>query len=101
MGIKTTKLLLLLAALIFRKGWRISSFDNGLIRAVGGSDHRISQLADAGNGNFDDVARHQVARRLESDADPGRRSGGDQVARLQGHIGADRLDNGADIENQV
>ena len=39
-------------------------------------------------------------RRIEADADAGRRAGGDDVARLQRDAGGERLDDGRNVEDQ-
>ena len=61
---------------------------------------RILEGADAVDLDPDDVAGLEVARRVEADADAGRRAGGDDVAGLQRHAGRDRRDDRRDVEDQ-
>src|SRR5262245_6889761 len=61
----------------------------------------VFQHANATDLDAGDVARQQVFRRLESDANARRRSRRDDVARLQRDSRRDRGDDGRDIEDQA
>src|SRR6185437_4418348 len=63
-------------------------------------DHAVAQQAYAFSLDLDDVARLEVARRVESRPGPGRRARDDDVASYQRREGRDVVDEIAETEDQ-
>src|SRR3954451_3627671 len=61
----------------------------------------VAQLTDALDAHPHNVAALQEPRRLQADADAGRRARRDDVARQQRHAGRERLHQAGDVEDQV
>src|SRR6266550_3776025 len=61
----------------------------------------VGQRPDAGDRYQDLISRLEKARRIEADPDPGRRAGGDEIARLQGEPCRNRCHQRGDIEDEV
>src|SRR5215218_8995832 len=68
---------------------------------IGALADRIGEFPNPRDGYPHLVSGAKEALRREADPDSGRRSGGDQVARFQGHAGGDGLDDCADVEDHV
>src|SRR3990167_2284564 len=64
-------------------------------------DDRIGEFADPGDRDPNHVAGLQEPLRIETDTYPGRSARRDQVAGVERNAGADRLDDRADVEDEV
>src|SRR6266567_7745112 len=61
----------------------------------------VNQRPNAGDRYRDLISRLEKARWIEADPDPGRRAGGDEIARLQSEPCGNRCDQRGDIEDEI